>query len=215
MKLHIAIITGILMSAFFFMTVKFYKRHDENNKLSINLKIALCYMFFMTLLSFALQSVNIVWEEYICASLLISYMSISAYIDYRQMEIYTSFNLLGLIIGAMCLIYTVSKMQIGYIDIYSLGIWSLVLIISKIFKAFGSGDFEVLIVESIYIIAMPSMGELKGGGMLLIIMMAYVIQFVSHFNEIDFPTLKLKNPVAFIPALFGATVINMFLAKIK
>ena len=31
MKLHIAIITGILMSAFFFMTVKFYKRHDENN----------------------------------------------------------------------------------------------------------------------------------------------------------------------------------------
>lgn len=51
--------------------------------------------------------------------------------------------------------------------------------------------------------------------MLLIIMMAYVIQFVSHFNEIDFPTLKLKNPVAFIPALFGATVINMFLAKIK
>lgn len=162
MKLHIAIITGILMSAFFFMTVKFYKRHDENNKLSINLKIALCYMFFMTLLSFALQSVNIVWEEYICASLLISYMSISAYIDYRQMEIYTSFNLLGLIIGAMCLIYTVSKMQIGYIDIYSLGIWSLVLIISKIFKAFGSGDFEVLIVESIYIIAMPSMGELKG-----------------------------------------------------
>lgn len=45
MKLHIAIITGILMSAFFFMTVKFYKRHDENNKLSINLKIALCYMF--------------------------------------------------------------------------------------------------------------------------------------------------------------------------
>ena len=76
-------------------------------------------------------------------------------------------------------------------------------------------DFEVLIVESIYIIAMPSMGELKGGVMLLIIMMAYVIQFVSHFNEIDFPTLKLKNPVAFIPALFGATVINMFLAKIK
>ena len=67
MKLHIAIITGILMSAFFFMTVKFYKRHDENNKLSINLKIALCYMFFMTLLSFALQSVNLVREEYICA----------------------------------------------------------------------------------------------------------------------------------------------------
>ena len=150
MKLHIAIITGILMSAFFFMTVKFYKRHDENNKLSINLKIALCYMFFMTLLSFALQSVNIVWEEYICASLLISYMSISAYIDYRQMEIYTSFNLLGLIIGAMCLIYTVSKMQIGYIDIYSLGIWSLVLIISKIFKAFV--DINENIIDSINVV---------------------------------------------------------------
>ncbi len=140
------------------------------------------------------------------------YLSLAGYIDHKTKMVYSSYNVVALLMGIILLVYTWKQYDIsGILSDGSLIIWFLFLIICKGLHLYGAGDFDVLLIETVYFCCIPGVRQPIGGTMLFVVLGALGLQFIIHYKEIDFVHLRLKNSVAFVPALFLSSLVNILI----
>lgn len=209
LHIGIAFFVGVVSAFSFKKIVHCFAKHDES-QLEMNFKSFLLHLALIIALSLGL-----LWRFHFTViygfmMYLFLYLYISAYIDYKIKMVYTVLNFFAGVIGVLFLIYTFFTHVNRMIDWFSILIFLTVMCLSKKLKLFGGGDFELFLVEVIYIYALPVV-LFPIQKMLFIMALSILLQFVLHYKEIDFfnHRLQLKEPVELIPAILISSVINL------
>lgn len=204
-------VIGVMSSIFFKLINEFYAKHDAN-RIKITFKIMICQGILIMMIS---AGVIYKYDYSVVSCFLLFfmwYLSVTAYIDYKTKMVYSSLNVFALLAGIIFFSYSLRYYNVWKnMDIGSLVIWIIFLVVCKALHLYGAGDFDVLMVETIYFCSIPEIRQPIGGTLLFVMMGALGVHFIIHYKEIDFLHLKLKKSVAFVPAIFISTIINIFI----
>lgn len=205
----IALMVGGLSSLIFHYTIVFFSK--DNNKIAAKRNFLILYTGLMIELNLGLLAKYRLTVIYGFLAFLMLYLSICAFIDYKTKTVYSILNLIAGSAGVLFYVYMAIAYEVWkQLDLISVCIFAVVLWISKTKNLFGGGDADVFLVLTIYMCALPDMlSPIEES--LFIMIVAVLIQFFVHIKKVDFPHWRLKEPVAFVPAIFFSTVINLLI----
>lgn len=165
------------------------------------------YTLIMCLVNYLLIRKFGISIEYIFAALLSLYLCITAYIDKKIKMVYTVLNILFGLIGFMFLLYSCSEYSIyERLDINIL-IFAMVMLMSKVFNLYGAGDFEIFLVLSMYIFAIPADVYMPSEKMLAIMATSVIVQILTNIKSVDLKHMRFKEALPLAPGIFISAIL--------
>lgn len=198
----------------FYLTISFINKirvneNEEIIKLNTNGKFEMLLLIVIALINFKFKGSNLVF-----AYILIVYLMITAYIDFKTKYVYSFLNIIAGCFGVVCLISKSNSISDFISSIVYISIFTLVTFIFTKLNAYGAGDNDIYIVISFFLYN-SSYGIFNLEIMLINIILSNVIAIIlvciTNITKIEWKKLKFKEEIAFAPSITIATLILMML----
>ena len=158
---------------------------------------------------FFISSAIVQTEDIVTTTLLlifVSYLSASAYTDYYSRYVYSLFSI---VVGIAGYLYVVLNMS--WNDIKQMLIFSLVVFLAYLFRAYASGDVEVFCVSIPFVYMLARRMELPVLGLLLFFfILSICLTLLWALVRLAIKRKKEKQ-IAMVPAIHGAASVLLIL----
>ena len=178
----------------FLGSVKFISRHDSNNFEVSRKSIIFMYIFAPVYLIYLKYGNSFSFSAY---SILVIYLVIVGFIDYRSKNVYSIFNWVMYFIGSLSYIILIF---LGYNSVESLLYNILFIAFVKILgflNMFGDGDVDILIVISL-ILGVTLGGIYSLVILLLLMIISNLVALILNIRLFNFKKLIFKEEIAYV-----------------
>jgi len=134
---------------------------------------------------------------------LFTYLYIVSEIDRKTMQVYSFINWIAGGVGIVSFLSEVPKLKHIEFVFCCLFLYGRFVIIQKMFKLYGAGDGDVFLVLMFYLYNIG--GDFPLYNLFLHNFLSLFILFLLNIRNINFPSLKLRERVPFVPYIYLAT----------
>lgn len=205
----VAVFAGVMSACIFGYINAFFAKHDNNN-IVVTHNVLIIYTVMMAGMNVGLQIKYGLTLSYLFLMLLVLYLSICAYIDYKIQMVYTLLSIMAGVFGLIFFAYTAYTYQTWKnISLLDAVVFAVIMAVCKVKNLFGGGDWDVFVVIAIYICALPS-EVFPVTKVLLIMTISILLQFIVNIRNYDFKRGRLKEAVALVPSIFVSVAVCLF-----
>lgn len=199
MRVVIFTLIGIVA---FIGAIAFINKNDKENRIDVKNKGLISFLIALsTTLLYIKYNESLDFYIYFYLSI---YLIITGYIDYKTKNVYTIFNNISIIIGVLYIIY---KMKIGInmeINITYMFIYIIFVKLMEMSKSFASGDTDIFIVSSLFIINLNTFPLIF---LLINMVLSNMLAILTNLKLVDIKKFRFKEEIAFAPSIALSTMI--------